>query len=112
MDKQRIHGTNLTFIFPLTKIIYIEFVCYLSVNEVSPKTSKGTIGRKCWEDGKIGRPRFIDVLNDVERLTDGYITMDEDRDFLVDRVGFNKEIALRFQNIGFFDILVLYGLEM
>lgn len=39
-------------------------------------------------------PDFINILNNDERFTDDPVAMNENRDFLVDRIGSQKKIAL------------------
>ena len=44
--------------------------------------------RVVWQEAEPGvRPRFIDVLENDEGLTDRLVVVEEDWDLLVDRVG-------------------------
>jgi hypothetical protein len=55
---------------------------------------KSTIVRIRREDGGSGGPYVVNVFNNQKGLADGVVGMDENRYFLVDRVGLEKKLAL------------------
>lgn len=59
---------------------------YLLVEICSPEPSKGTIVRIGGEDGRASRPNLVNILHYHERLTNGLATMNQNWDFLMDRV--------------------------
>lgn len=69
-----------------------------------------TIIRIRREDGGTGGPDVVNVLNNDEGLADGLVSMDENWDFLVDRVGLEKKLALRLKRL--FKKLILNSFDV
>lgn len=67
----------------------------LIINIGCPKASYGAIIWISWEDGGPISPHLIDVLDVEKGLTNGLIAMDENWDFLENKVGFEKKLAFR-----------------
>jgi hypothetical protein len=59
---------------------------YLLIEIGSPKPSKGTIIRIRGEDGRSRRPNLINVLHYHKRFTNGLAIMNQNWDFLMDRI--------------------------
>nr|GMD43410.1 predicted protein [Ipomoea batatas] len=66
---------------------------YLIVYEPSPETSQGSLVRIFGQNGSA-RKSVVDILENDKRLSDWVSVVQEDRDFLVDRVGFEKQGGL------------------
>ncbi|KAH0470156.1 hypothetical protein IEQ34_001714 [Dendrobium chrysotoxum] len=84
---------------------------YLVVNIDSPKASDGAIVGIGREDGRAGRsPDLVNVLHNNTGLADGLISMDENGDQLVDRIGLEKKLAFVKQII--WEVLVFDPLQI
>lgn len=59
---------------------------YFFINIGCPKPGNGTFIRIRRKNGGTIRPGFIDILHDEERLTDRLFSMEENWDFLTNRV--------------------------
>lgn len=69
-------------------------ISYLIINIGSPEACNSSIMGIGREDGGFRAPDLVNVLNNDKRLADGLTSMDEDRYFLVNRVGLEKKLAL------------------
>jgi hypothetical protein len=70
-------------------------ISYLIIKIGSPKSYDSTIIRIRREDGGTRGPYLINVLNNDQGLTNGLVSMDQDWDFLMNRVGLEEKLTLR-----------------
>lgn len=70
---------------------------YLFINIGSPETSNSTLIRIRRENGRGRGPNIIHIMHNDQRLTEGFVFMNENWDFLVNGVGLNKKWAFCLQ---------------
>jgi len=66
---------------------------YRLINVDGPETSNGAIIRIRRENGRGRGPNIIHILHNDQRLAEGFVLMNENWDFLVDRIGLKKKLA-------------------
>ena len=78
---------------------------YLLIDELSPEPSHGFLIRILWQNG-IAFPSFLNVLKYNKWLRDWFPVVEEDRNFLMNWIVFQKQRALFSFDFLFFYIVI------
>lgn len=71
---------------------------YLFINiSSSPETSNGVVIRIRGDNGRGRGPNIIHILHNDEKLTMGFVPVNENRDFLVNGVGLKEKLTFGLQ---------------